>query len=930
MDLPDRAQWQRLSPLLDELLELDEPARAARLARLRGDDAPLADELRAMLDDARAAQHAQFLSGQAVPPPTLADADEPTLAGQRIGAYLLEAPLGHGGTGSVWRARRADGRFEGEVAVKLLHASLVGRIGARRFEREGEILARLTHPHIARLLDAGVTAGGQPYLVIELVQGERIDRYCDEHHLNVEQRLALFAEVLAAVAHAHSRGAIHRDIKPSNIMVSRDGSVKLLDFGIAKLLDTPPDGDITGEGARALTPEYAAPEQVRGGEVSTATDVYALGVLLYQLLAGRHPTAPERGDYAQVLRATLDTDPLRLPLALTSPSPDPGVPQRIASQRDTPLPRLRRQLEGDLENIVARALRKQPSQRYPTVDAFADDLRRYLAHEPVSARADSVGYRARKFVARHRGLVAGSALVALAIVAGLSGTISQARRAQAQSRVAAEEAEAARRERDEALSQQRLLRGTNEFLTLLMRDAAHGDPGAIRRQLDRASELLEHTRFEHPIVKVALLRQTAGRYEELGDLGAAMARLREAIAAVEGTELALPSSGVPVNLACSLARALDDAGRPLEARAELDRADALMAAGAALSVPSRVECRMHRSFVESDLGHLDAAVAMVEDALATLERSGVTQGEQHRVLRSAVARALMLAGRHAQALAIAAPLLAESMAGQGRESMAVVRRSSMVTALTRLGGRPLAAVPLSQADEASAATLLGPGRHDGGIDMEHGLVLLALAQPAPASELLLRSAAQAEAAGAAGEALQARLAATEALLQAGRTQQALQAWQRVERERLAAAEPGALLGVERLRVAALVARARGDSTTARQALAQARAAVDAGGGEAHPGAFALALAQADFALAEGDAATAAAEAERALGAARRLSLDPRQSSLVGRALLARARAHAAAHDPHSARADAAEAAAQLAATLGTAHPLARQAAALAR
>src|SRR5256714_372635 len=321
MNLPDRAQWQRLSPLLDEVLELDEAARAARLAELRADDPATADALEGFLGDAQAAGHAKFLTGAAPHPPSFHDA---TLTGQSIGAYVLEDPLGHGGSGSVWRARRADGRFEGHVAVKLLHLSLIGHMGARRFEREGALLARLTHPHIARLMDAGVTPGGQPYLVLELVDGERIDRWCDSRHLNVEQRLALFANVLAAVAHAHSRLVIHRDIKPSNILVTADGTVKLLDFGIAKLIDTQSQETVTGEGGRALTPEYAAPEQLQGGDVTTATDVYALGVLLYQLLAGRHPTAPEHATASEVMRATLATDPMRLPHALgRSPTTDP-------------------------------------------------------------------------------------------------------------------------------------------------------------------------------------------------------------------------------------------------------------------------------------------------------------------------------------------------------------------------------------------------------------------------------------------------------------------------------------------------------------------------------------------------------------------------------------------------------------------------------
>ncbi|MEO7055328.1 MAG: serine/threonine-protein kinase, partial [Caldimonas sp.] len=285
--VPDADRWKRLSPLLDDLLDLAPVERAERLSVLRGHDAALAAELASMLADAAHAEAAQFLAGSASPPPLANDAAAPGLAGTRIGAYVLESQLGQGGMGAVWRAHRGDGRFDAAVAVKLLHLSLVGLAGARRFEREGAILARLSHPNIARMLDAGVTVGGQPYLVLELVDGERIDHHCDSHRLRVDQRVALFRDVLGAVAHAHRHLVIHRDIKPSNILVGADGSVKLLDFGIAKLLQgsaDEPATDLTGGHRGALTPDYAAPEQLRAEEVTTATDVYSLGVLLYQLL----------------------------------------------------------------------------------------------------------------------------------------------------------------------------------------------------------------------------------------------------------------------------------------------------------------------------------------------------------------------------------------------------------------------------------------------------------------------------------------------------------------------------------------------------------------------------------------------------------------------------------------------------------------------
>jgi len=348
MIVADAERWKRLSPLLDGLLDLADEARAERLATMELYDPALAAELTSLIADAARAEEAQFLAGRAELPADGRGGAAPTLAGTRIGAYILETPLGQGGAGAVWRARRADGRFEGHVAVKLLHLSLVGRTGALRFEREGAILARLSHPHIARMLDAGVTAGGQPYLVLELVEGERIDRHCDAKRLRVGGRIAVFREVLDAVAHAHRHLVIHRDIKPSNVMVTADGSVKLLDFGIAKLLHDEDDGaatDLTGDRGGVLTPDYAAPEQLRGQAITTATDVYALGVLLYQLLSGQHPTAAPGATPADLMRATLDTDPGPLSGAVTEGhGAPPRELSRIAAERDTSVLRLKREL----------------------------------------------------------------------------------------------------------------------------------------------------------------------------------------------------------------------------------------------------------------------------------------------------------------------------------------------------------------------------------------------------------------------------------------------------------------------------------------------------------------------------------------------------------------------------------------------------------
>src|SRR5215471_2839852 len=311
----DRARWQRASPWLDLVLDLPAQDREARLRELRASDPDVADDVEAMLAQHRVLSAEGFLDKR-----PLVEPPDPALAGLTVGAYRLVSPIGHGGMGSVWLAERSDGRFEGQAALKLLNAALVGRAGEERFKREGTILARLTHPHIARLIDAGVSSAGQPYLVLERIDGRHIDRFCDEERLTIEQRIRLFLDVQSAVAHAHANLFIHRDLKPSNVLVDAGGQVKLLDFGIAKLLaddtSTGATSKLTREGEVALTPKYAAPEQVTGGAITTATDVYALGVLLFELLSGHHPTAGSAQTPAEFVKAIADTDPMRLSTAV--------------------------------------------------------------------------------------------------------------------------------------------------------------------------------------------------------------------------------------------------------------------------------------------------------------------------------------------------------------------------------------------------------------------------------------------------------------------------------------------------------------------------------------------------------------------------------------------------------------------------------------
>jgi eukaryotic-like serine/threonine-protein kinase len=414
-----------LHGLLDEALDLEPAQLGAWMNRLREAEPENAAELERLLAAEPALDAQRFLADGPVAGPL------PTLEGRRVGAWTIDRQLGRGGMGTVWQAHRSDGRFEGIAAVKLLNLARLDAVGAERFRREGTLLGRLGHPNIARLLDAGLTDGGQPYLVLEHVAGERIDRYCDALRLSPEQRIRRVLDVVGAVSHAHANLVVHRDLKPSNILVTADGAVKLLDFGIAKLLE---DGTGTESAAltdvgdgRALTPEYAAPEQVSGGVITTATDVYALGVLLYVLLTGRHPTGQGSRTAAEHFRGIVEVEPQR---------PSSVVEDAAATLRSASAARLRRIYAGDLDNIVLKALRKRADDRYATVGALGADLRRYLGHEPVSARPDSAGYRLRKFIRRNRLPVAAGSAIALGLLIGIVRERELRGRAEAEARKA--------------------------------------------------------------------------------------------------------------------------------------------------------------------------------------------------------------------------------------------------------------------------------------------------------------------------------------------------------------------------------------------------------------------------------------------------------------------------------------------------------------
>ncbi|MBL6752465.1 MAG: protein kinase [Nevskia sp.] len=423
--------WRAAFARFEELQALDPAQAEEALAALCRDQPELHEKVLRLMQADRQAGQSRFLDG------TAAAGARPVLgAGAQFGAYRLERLLGRGGMGEVWLAGRADGLYQGRAAIKTLHPHLSHSRMRERFAREGRILGALQHRNIARLLDAGAGADGTLYLVLEYVEGTRLDHWCDEHRLDVPARLRLFLKVCEAVAHAHGHLIVHRDLKPSNILVDAQGEIKLLDFGIAKLLEAEqaaPEAELTRFEERLLTPEYAAPEQLLGRPVTTATDVFTLGVLLYLLLCGHRPYGSGLTTALEIEHAVLRAEPESPSAAAARGTPAAGAAELAARRGLTPA-RLRGVLRGDLDNIVARALRKEPAQRYPSVLALADDVQRHLRHQPIEAHGESFAYRAGKFVRRNRAGVAAAAAAAATLAVGLAGIVWQAQLAQAESR----------------------------------------------------------------------------------------------------------------------------------------------------------------------------------------------------------------------------------------------------------------------------------------------------------------------------------------------------------------------------------------------------------------------------------------------------------------------------------------------------------------
>ena len=554
---PLERRWRELAPLFDHAFELDDAARAAYVDSIA--DAELRAALRTLLAGTGRDSPIDAGSGRYA-----AELIDSGLEGRRIGAWRIGRAIGAGGMATVFAAHREDGAYEQQVAIKILRHGLYDAYERERFVRERAILARLEHPHIARLLDGGLTAEGVPWFALEYVDGEPVTDWCDARRLGLDARLALFRDICATVAHAQRNLVVHRDLKPSNILVDRDGNLKLLDFGIARLLGDD-GGDETRTGARRLTPAYAAPEQRDGGAVTTATDVHALGVLLHELCTGQRPRRRDDG--------TLPAAALAVDLA-------------AAQARATDLRSLRRRLDGELGVVIAMALRTDPAERYADAAELGDELRRLADAKPIRARAHSRAYRFAKFARRHRVALAVGAAFVLAILAGAAATAWQARVARAQ----AVRADAVR---DFVLA---LFDGITP-------DESKGRVVSARELVDRGAARLGETLAREPAAEAALATALSSAYRQLGDYAQAAAFAERALAAARDD--------------AARGRALGERGRTRAAQGDFDGAERdLRDALAAASPADRAGMRLRLADVLAERGKLDEAATIGADALA--------------------------------------------------------------------------------------------------------------------------------------------------------------------------------------------------------------------------------------------------------------------------------------------------------------------------
>jgi hypothetical protein len=875
-------RWSEVSPYLDEALELDPAQRESWLAALERSQPDVAAELRELLSLHAANRASGFMERS----PTVT---EESLIGTQIGSYTLERLLGRGGMGSVWLGRRSDGKFEGQVAVKLLERRGLGRDAETQIRHEASLLARLTHPHIARLFDVGIRANGQPYLILEYVEGESIDRYCATLQLPLTGRLHLFLTVLEAVAHAHAQLMVHRDLKPSNVLVTRDGVVKLLDFGVAALQAEQPCPEIAPEATespRALTLGYAAPEQLRGEPVAAAADVYALGVLLHVLVTGSHPFAVTGATYTQLVRATLTEE--------SHPASD-----HLGKATE------RRRVRGDLDAIIARAFSRDPAQRYATAAELAADLRRFLGNFPVHARPASRTYVARKFAQRHWGGVL-SLLLTLLVLAGATVVTTL-------------QTLETRHQRDRALEEAKRANAQADLTQYILDDKiSRLSAEAESQRLDRARQFLGAHFRNDPLLAARLLIDVSGRYIDIGDFRTA------ANVAVEAEMIGhrYDDPDILGQLACIRTEDLAIARDFAAARVQLASGLAQMRRLHPVPPGLEAECATAEAFVVQADGDFARAVEHLRTAVADLDRAGMHGAARYLASSNDLGRALAFAGRYREAWEVGRGNVAlVSEAGRADTNAYLVYVTNACATL-RNGGQPRRAADYIDAATARARHDAGYATMGAGTEGCWALSRLEMGLPQEAEPAILEAADKAERGGVTYQAALLEASAVTAALARADLATAEQRWAGLlpDMERRLAAKEKGIEVVRLLLVSARLDLARQRAKEASKSLELAAALIASRRQPTNPDARELEALQSSALMAEQRYLEAARHAQASIDLARISAIDPSSSAWVGEALILRARAEANT-SPTTAAATAQQALPHFTANLDPTHPL---------
>jgi serine/threonine-protein kinase len=881
------SQWRTFSEYLERALELPEPERASWLAALASTHPDIAGELERALASRDREGFAEFLSNPLMsPPPDIST----TFVGRRVGPYVIESEIGWGGMGSVWRARRADGRFEGTVAIKFVHAFWLGRVGEERFRSEGRMLGSLDHPNIARLIDAGVV-DSQPYLVLEYAEGEPIDVYCDRVRLGIEARVALFQGVLAAVGHAHSHLIVHRDLKPANVIVMRDGTVKLLDFGIAKLLKQDGVEALTQLSAQVVTVQYAAPEQLLGRPVSTATDVYALGLVLYLLLTGVHPAGDVTRSTAELIHTIVKDEPLR-------PSMAAGLP---ADRR--------RLLKGDLDTILAKALKKDPEERYTSVAAFAEDLRRFLSHEPISARPDTLPYRVAKFVRRNRGGVVTGLLVAIGLIATSAFALTQMHSAQAQ--------------RDRALNEAKRASAQADLTQYILDDKASAlSTEQEGQRLNRARQFVDARFRSDPLTAARLLIDVSGRYIDIGDFRTASAVSLEA----ETIGHRFDDAEILGQLACIRTEDLAIADDFKAARAELALGLAQLRRLDSAPAGVEAECATAEGFVVRADGYFSLAVEHLRKAVADLDEAGMHGSDRYLASSNDLANALAISGQYREAVEIGLRDVALATEMGRADTNAYLAHVTGVCSWLRNGGLPSRAVDYLDAHTAKLRHAASYADLGSSIQACWALSHLDRGETELVEAAILRAADKSQQGGITWQSEQLQASSVAAALARGDLATAQARWTPLaanEARRLAAKEKGVKV-VRLLLIGARLDIALDQPDEALKSLDRAAAIVASRQQPVNPDARELEALTSSALMAKHLYVDAAQHAQAALNLARISAVDTQNSVWIGEALLLRAQAERAS-GKKQASASAQEALVHLNGNLIASHPLLAQA-----